>query len=50
VHLATDEEAGAMTGLYWSRSLAATPSDRALDDDLAKALWERSAKLTGLTG
>jgi NAD(P)-dependent dehydrogenase (short-subunit alcohol dehydrogenase family) len=50
VHLATDQEAGAMTGLYWSRSLAATPSERALDDDLAEALWVRSAELTGLTG
>jgi NAD(P)-dependent dehydrogenase (short-subunit alcohol dehydrogenase family) len=50
VHLATDEEAGAMTGLYWSRSLAATPSERALDDELAERLWERSAQLTGLAG
>jgi retinol dehydrogenase 14 len=48
VHLATDGEAGAMTGLYWSRSLAATPSERALDDELADALWERSAGLVRL--
>jgi len=47
VHLATDEEAGRMTGLYWSRSLAATPSDRALDDDLRDGLWDLSARLTG---
>jgi NAD(P)-dependent dehydrogenase (short-subunit alcohol dehydrogenase family) len=50
VYLATDDAAGAMTGLYWSHSLAATPSERALDDDLAEALWVRSAELTGLTG
>ena len=50
VYLATDEEAGAMTGLYWSHSLAATPSERALDDDLAEALWVRSAELTGTAG
>jgi retinol dehydrogenase 14 len=48
VHVATDEEAGAMTGLYWSRSLAVTPSELALDDELAEALWARSAELTGL--
>jgi hypothetical protein len=50
VHLATDPEAGAMTGLYWSGSLAATPSERALDDDLADGLWARSAELTGTVG
>lgn len=49
VHLATADEGAKMTGLYWSRSLAATPSDRALDDGLADGLWERSAQLTGLT-
>jgi retinol dehydrogenase 14 len=50
VHLCTDAEAGAMTGLYWSGSLAATPSERALDDDLVDGLWSRSAELTGTSG
>ena len=48
VHVATDSDAGEMTGLYWSRSQVTTPSDRALDDGLARALWERSAELAGL--
>jgi NAD(P)-dependent dehydrogenase (short-subunit alcohol dehydrogenase family) len=50
VHLATDPEAGEMTGLYWSGGLAATPSERALDDELADGLWARSAQLTGTAG
>ncbi len=49
VHLATAPEPGAMTGLYWSRSAATTPSDRALDDDLADGLWEASERLTALS-
>ena len=49
VHLATDEAPSRMTGLYWSRSSVATPSDRALDDDLAEDLWEASERLTGLS-
>jgi NAD(P)-dependent dehydrogenase (short-subunit alcohol dehydrogenase family) len=48
VHLATDPEPATMTGLYWTRSRVATPSDRALDDELAGALWARSAELVGL--
>jgi retinol dehydrogenase 14 len=48
VHLATDPAPGKMTGLYWTRSRVATPSDRALDDELAGALWARSAQLVGL--
>jgi NAD(P)-dependent dehydrogenase (short-subunit alcohol dehydrogenase family) len=48
VHLATDPDAGAMTGLYWSRCQVTTPSDHALDDGLARTLWERSAELVGL--
>ena len=48
VHLATDAEAGTMTGLYWSRCRVTTPSDRALEDGLARELWERSAQLVGL--
>ena len=47
VHLATAEDPGRMTGLYWSRSSVTTPSDRALDDDLADGLWEASERLTG---
>jgi NAD(P)-dependent dehydrogenase (short-subunit alcohol dehydrogenase family) len=48
VHVATDDEAGAMTGLYWTRCRVAAPSERALDDELAEALWARSAQLVGL--
>jgi retinol dehydrogenase 14 len=50
VHLAADAEPATMTGLYWSRCRVATPSERALDDELAGALWARSAQLVGLTG
>jgi NAD(P)-dependent dehydrogenase (short-subunit alcohol dehydrogenase family) len=50
VHLATDAEPATMTGLYWSRSQISTPSERALDDELAGALWARSAQLVGLNG
>jgi hypothetical protein len=48
VFLATSEEAAAVSGGYFEGSRAARASAQAQDDDLARALWERSEELTGL--
>jgi NAD(P)-dependent dehydrogenase (short-subunit alcohol dehydrogenase family) len=49
VWLALDNEAGQLRGTYLEQVRVVPPSDRAQDDDLAKALWERSEQLTGLS-
>jgi retinol dehydrogenase 12 len=48
VHLASAPEAGSISGAYFADSRPDTPSIQAQDDELAEALWERSAELTGL--
>jgi NAD(P)-dependent dehydrogenase (short-subunit alcohol dehydrogenase family) len=49
LHCAASDEAGAETGLYYDSSHTKTPSRLALDDTLARDLWDRSAKWVGLT-
>jgi NAD(P)-dependent dehydrogenase (short-subunit alcohol dehydrogenase family) len=48
VWLATAEEAGRLTGEYVEDEKVAQPSADARDEELAQALWERSAALVGL--
>jgi NAD(P)-dependent dehydrogenase (short-subunit alcohol dehydrogenase family) len=49
VHLALDQEGATLRGEYLEKGKPATPSAAARDDELAAALWERSAELTGAT-
>jgi NAD(P)-dependent dehydrogenase (short-subunit alcohol dehydrogenase family) len=49
VWLALSEHGGELDGEYVEDEKLATPSRAALDDDLAQALWERSAELVGLS-
>jgi NAD(P)-dependent dehydrogenase (short-subunit alcohol dehydrogenase family) len=48
VHLASSPELEGVSGAYFSDRREATPSRRALDDDLGERLWEVSERLTGL--
>jgi NAD(P)-dependent dehydrogenase (short-subunit alcohol dehydrogenase family) len=48
LHCATSEAAGAETGLYYDKCRVKKPSRLALDDGLARELWERSAGWVGL--
>jgi len=48
VYLASAPELAAVTGGYWARSAAATPSRAALDDAAAARLWDVSEELVGL--
>ncbi|MGI8506158.1 MAG: SDR family oxidoreductase [Solirubrobacteraceae bacterium] len=48
VWLATSEEGGRLTGEYVEDEKIAPPSAAALDAELARGLWERSAALVGL--
>jgi NAD(P)-dependent dehydrogenase (short-subunit alcohol dehydrogenase family) len=48
VWLALSEEGGRLDGEYVEDEKVATPSHAARDDELARALWERSAELVGL--
>ena len=48
VWLALSEEGGSLTGEYVEDERVAAPSAQAQDDELARQLWERSAKLVGL--
>jgi NAD(P)-dependent dehydrogenase (short-subunit alcohol dehydrogenase family) len=48
VWLALSEEAGGLSGEYVIDEKPAKPSAAALDDELAAALWDRSADLVGL--
>ncbi len=47
-HLATSPEVEGVTGTYFDRMRAATPSEAARDDDLAADLYAVSARLVGL--
>jgi len=49
VKLAVDPETAGVTGQYWSRSRPRTTSEEARDVELARALWDRSAELVGLS-
>jgi NAD(P)-dependent dehydrogenase (short-subunit alcohol dehydrogenase family) len=49
VWLALSEEGGDLDGEYVQDEKVAEPSRAAQDDDLARALWERSAELVGLS-
>ena len=48
VWLASSDEGGRLTGEYVEDEKVAQPSAAATDDELAQALWERSAALVGL--
>jgi NAD(P)-dependent dehydrogenase (short-subunit alcohol dehydrogenase family) len=48
VWLALSDEAAALTGEYVQDEQVVSPSAAARDDELARALWERSAELVGL--
>ena len=48
VWLALSDDAAALTGEYIENEKVVAPSAQAQDDSLARALWERSAKLAGL--
>jgi len=48
IYLASSPEVAAVTGKYFVKCKEAAPDPRALDADLARRLWERSAELTGL--
>ncbi len=50
VWLATSEEAGAMNGIYWNKSVTEEPNPIALDDAACARLWEESEKLLGKAG
>jgi NAD(P)-dependent dehydrogenase (short-subunit alcohol dehydrogenase family) len=49
VWLATSEEGGRLTGEYVQDEKVAQPSAAARDDELARALWEQSSTLVGLS-
>ena len=49
VHVAADPVGGEVTGRYFDDNRPRTLSGQAADDDLAAALWERSAALVGLS-
>ena len=49
VWLALSEEGGELDGKYVEDEKVAEPSRAAQDDDLARALWERSAQLVGVS-
>jgi NAD(P)-dependent dehydrogenase (short-subunit alcohol dehydrogenase family) len=48
VHLATSPEVEGKTGLYFQKNRETFPSRLAQDDELAKRLWDESAKLVKL--
>jgi NAD(P)-dependent dehydrogenase (short-subunit alcohol dehydrogenase family) len=50
VWLAVSPQAAALDGDYVHDEEVVTPSAQAQDDELARALWERSAELAGLGG
>ena len=49
VKVAIDPTVGESTGKYWSNEREAKPSQRSQDASGAKALYEESCKLTGVT-
>ncbi|HEY9233285.1 MAG TPA: SDR family oxidoreductase [Blastocatellia bacterium] len=48
VYLASSPAVEAVTGKYFVRRVEATPSAEARDDEVARRLWDESARLTGL--
>jgi retinol dehydrogenase 12 len=50
VYLASSPDVGARSGGYYVNRRLRRPSRAARDDDLARRLWDLSAKLTGLAG
>ena len=48
VHLASSPEVAGISGKYFYKCRATTPSPAAQDDQAALLLWERSAKLAGM--
>jgi NAD(P)-dependent dehydrogenase (short-subunit alcohol dehydrogenase family) len=48
IHVASAPELDGVTGRYFKRSRVATPSAAARDEGVARALWEASARLTGM--
>lgn len=50
IWLATSDEAGTMTGLYWNKAVAEEPNALALDDSNATRLWTESAALLAQAG
>jgi len=48
VYLASSEEGGKASGLYFKNSKPAKPSGTARNDELARRLWDESAKIAGL--
>lgn len=50
IWLATSDEAGTMTGLYWNKAVAEEPNVLALDDSNATRLWAESAALLAQAG
>ena len=48
VYLASSPKVEAVTGKYFVRRVEATPSAEARDDEVARRLWDESARLTGL--
>ena len=49
LHCAVSDEAGAQTGQYYHESREKRPSKLALDDGLARELWDKSATWVGLS-
>ena len=50
VWLATSDEAGQSTGLYWNKGVAEAPNPLAIDEANAERLWAESEKLVARTG
>ncbi len=48
IYLASSPEVARVSGKYFSKCKEKTPSRRAQDDEVARRLWDVSAKLTGL--
>ncbi len=49
IYLATSSEVEGVTGQYFANSTPKAPAATALDDDVARRLWEVSASMVGLT-
>ena len=48
VYLASSPDVARLSGGYYYKCRAATPSEEARDDAVAKRLWIESAKLAGI--
>jgi NAD(P)-dependent dehydrogenase (short-subunit alcohol dehydrogenase family) len=48
IHLASSDEAGNASGLYYYKCRPATPTREAQDNDAARRLWQESEKLAGV--